>query len=145
VSDKRCDDRECRVPPAYVAVHDTTRRGRYCAVRCSAVRGAGMQLPMRRVTPGRVYIGSRPGTSAGGEEKVDRRPNPTRHPEGRHAGQTARVAYGSVSPTGSVACLCLLWRGGARRVHADERGGRRAWGCAAGRTPTPAARPRHLY
>ncbi|OSX74093.1 hypothetical protein BU14_0308s0010 [Porphyra umbilicalis] len=31
VSDKRCDDRECRVPPAYGAVLDTTRRGRDCA------------------------------------------------------------------------------------------------------------------
>jgi len=99
VSDKRCDDRECRVPPAYGAVLDTTRRGRDCAVRCSAVRGAGIQLLMRWETPGRVFIGSRQGTGPGGEEKVDRRPNPTRHPGWCHAGQTARVAYGTVSPT----------------------------------------------
>ena len=99
MSDERCDDRECRVPPAYVVVHGTTRRGRDCAVRCSAVRGAGVQLPMKRGTPGRVYIGSRPGTSPRGEGKGDRRPNPTRHQAGQHAGQTARVAYGSVSPT----------------------------------------------
>ena len=55
--DERCDDRECRVPPAYVAVHGATRRGRYCAVRCGALWGADVQQPVRRGMPGGVNIG----------------------------------------------------------------------------------------
>ena len=55
--DERCDDRECRVPPAYVEVHGATRRGRDCAVRCGAFWGADEQLPVRRGMPGRVDRG----------------------------------------------------------------------------------------
>jgi len=55
-------------------------------------------------THGRVYIikSHARGLAPGAKEKVDRRPNPTRHLAGQHAEQTARVAYGLVSPTWGV-------------------------------------------
>lgn len=72
------------------------------AAGCGAVwiRGAGVQPPLGRGTPGRAYVDSRPGASLGCEEKVDRRPDPTYTSLSRAArwGPTARVADGSVPP-----------------------------------------------